>query len=190
MAAPPPRHDGRRLPRLVVAASLWTLASISAASAQDTSEHWRLKAAFIFRFPQFVEWPASAVDGRPTVELCALEPGPLPRALEELASGEAIGGRALAVRVVRAGRGVDGCHVLFVNGPEAERRAALRQVATRPVLTVGDTAGFLGEGGIIRLILLKNRLRFEISTANATRAHLRLSAQLLQLAVAVHGGAP
>lgn len=190
MAASPLFHCGRRLPRRAVATLLCALASIATAAAQDALDHWRLKAAFIFRFPQFVEWPASAVDGRPTVELCALTPGPLPRVLEELASGEAIGGRALAVRVVRARRAVDGCHVLFVSGPEAERRAVLKLVATSPVLTVGDTAGFLDEGGIIRLILLNNRLRFEVSTANARRAHLRLSAQLLRLAVAVHGGPP
>jgi hypothetical protein len=159
----------------------------AAVSAQEVSATERLKAAFLSRFPQFVEWPAAAFAGRDSLDVCVVDPNPFGTALQDLAGGERIGDRLLRTR--RVGRDAAGdCHVLYVPAATPERRALLAAIKGRPVLTVSDADGFLDEGGVVQLRLIANRVRFNIDAAAAERAGLRLSAQLLRLAVSVRGG--
>ena len=157
-------------------------------SAQQALDEYRLKAAFVYRFPQFVEWPAGAREGRANVEICVLQPNPFGDVLTELVRGEAINGRPLVVRLVSADDVLDTCHMLVAVG-RAGRDAGdlIKRLASRPVLTVGDRDGFLDSGGMIALRIVDRRVRFEVSATNAKRAGLHLSAQLLRLAATVHG---
>jgi hypothetical protein len=93
------------------------------------------------------------------------------------------------VRVVSGVAALAGCHVLFA-GARSAPAAALKAVMGRSVLTVGETDRFLDDGGIIALKIVDRRVRFDVSTTNAQRAGLRISAQLLSLAAAVRGGSP
>lgn len=161
------------------------LAPALAAQVATTPE--RLKAAFIFRFPQFVEWPSAALAGRPSVDLCVIDAGAVETALDELAAGEQLGGRPLRVRHVDDAAATT-CHVLYLPAGYRGRRATLRRLERSPVLTVGDTSAFLDEGGIVELSLVDNRIRFHIDAGAAERAGLRLSAQLLRLAISVRRG--
>lgn len=159
-------------------------------SAQPNEGALRLKAAFVFQFPQFVGWPPAALDGSDSFELCVFQSsGPLAGFLEELVSGEAVKGRPIHVSRIRAGEPITHCHTLVAIG-RAEDGAAvtLKQAAGHPILTVGDTEGFLDDGGIIALKIVNQRVRFEIDVANAQRAGLQLSSQLLRLALTVRGG--
>jgi hypothetical protein len=158
--------------------------------AQNVSDEYRLKAAIVFRFPQFVEWPPQALQGRTTLDFCVLEPSPFGRVLDELVDGEALAGRSLKVRLIRPAGALETCHVLFLPSGGADRRAVLKRVATIPVLTVSDDASFLDEGGIVQLRVVSNRVRFEISAAAAHKARLRLSSQLMRLAIGVRGDTP
>lgn len=152
--------------------------------AQTASDEYRLKAAFVYRFPQFVEWPTAALQDSRTLDLCVLQPNPFGSDLEELVNGESLDNRPLRVRVVTD---VSGCHALFIgNGGKAA--AALTAATGRPVLTVGEGDRFLDNGGIVVLKIVDRRVRFEVNTANARKAGLRINAQLLSLAAAVHGG--
>jgi hypothetical protein len=153
---------------------------------QDVSDASRVKAAFLFRFPGFVEWPSAAIEGRTFLDICVLGSTPVGTLLDELVEGESLGGRVLRVRIVSR-NGLDACHVLFLPEGARGRGAALKAVADRPVLTVSDASGFLDEGGIIQFRVSDERVRFEISLAAAERAGLRLSAQLLRLATRVVG---
>jgi hypothetical protein len=155
--------------------------------AQSLSDEYRLKAAFVYRFPQFVEWPAAAVQSSRTLDLCVLQPNPFGSDLEQLVSGEWLDGRPLQVRVVAGVEALPGCHSLFV-GARSDAAAVLTALAGRPVLTVGETDEFLNAGGIIVLKVVERRVRFEVNATNANRAGLRISAQLLSLAAAVRGG--
>jgi hypothetical protein len=157
-------------------------------AASPVTQEYRLKAAFLYRFPQFVEWPARALDGRATVDLCVVAPNPFGAVLDELVEGETLGGRVLRVRQLDGGAQAPSCHVVFLPGDAAVRRIVLRQVATVPVLTVSDSPQFLNEGGIIQLSVVDNRVRFEINASAADRAGLRLSSQLLRLALNVRRG--
>lgn len=155
--------------------------------AQSVSDEYRLKAAFLSRFPQFVEWPAPALDGRPTIDLCLIDPHPFGRVLADLVRGEQLGGRTLTVRQVAANAVAD-CQLLYLPEELPSRKTVLKQVGQVPVLTVSDAPRFLDEGGIVQLTIVDKRVRFEIDADAAQRAGLRLSAQLLRLAVQVRGG--
>src|SRR5437762_1692816 len=89
------------LPRLV--AAVVVLASFflpAAVQAQSVSDEYRLKAAFVYRFPQFIGWPATALSNASTLDICVLRPNPFGTDLQELAQGESIGGRPIRVREI------------------------------------------------------------------------------------------
>jgi len=163
--------------------------NISPSSAQDAGavDESRLKAAFVFRFPQFVEWPEQALADRPTLDICVTRPNPFGTILDELVAGETLNGRPLIVRQVGARESLARCAVLYIGGDDAVAGAHLERVGTQPVLTIGDASTFLDRGGMIRLLMVDRRVRFEIDAAAADRAGLRLSSQLMRLAIAVYG---
>lgn len=157
--------------------------------AQSTSDEYRLKAAFVYRFPQFVEWPDTAVQESTTLDLCVLRPNPFGSELEQLVTGESLSGRPLRVRAIDGADGIRGCHVLFAGEHSDVIAEALKAVADRPVLTIGENDHFLDTGGIIALRIVDRRVRFDVDAANAQKAGLRISAQLLNLAATVRGAA-
>lgn len=169
--------------------SLVVLSAIPAlpSSAQPTPEY-ELKAAFLSKFPEFTEWPKEAIDSRPTIDLCVAAPNPFGAVLEKLAAGEALEGRRYRVREVDAPAELEGCRVLFVPATAGRRGKRLLDAARQqPVLTVGETDGFLDEGGLVCLQLVEGRVRFDIDTGAARRVGIRFSSQLLRLARVVRG---
>lgn len=154
--------------------------------AQDVPHEYQVKAAFVFRFAHYVEWPAVAIDKRTTLEYCVGPTNPFGNALRQLVTGEMLGGRRLAVRDLTPTASLATCHVLFLHGGAI--RPVLERVRSQPVLTVSDAPGFLDEGGIIQLVRTDNRLGFNISLPAAERAGLRLSSHLLRLAGTLRGG--
>ena len=142
----------------------------------------------MYRFPQFVEWPDVALQDSRTVDVCVLQPNPFGSDLEQLVNGESLDGRPLRVRVVAGVDALSGCHAVFVGARSDAAAAVLKAVASRPVLTIGESERFLQDGGIIVLKVVERRVRFEVNATNAQKAGLRISAQLLGLATAVRGG--
>jgi hypothetical protein len=156
------------------------------AAAQEVLPEYELKAAFVSKFPQFAEWPESALIDRKTFDVCVVRPSPFGQALEELIAEETLRGRRLVAREINDEQAIETCHVLFIPKlPLAQRKALLARAATRPVLTIGDYDGFLDEGGIVNLRIVDGRVRFDINAVSASRAGLRLSSQLLRLALYV-----
>ncbi len=158
-------------------------------AAQDASDEYRLKAAFVYRFPQFVEWPDVAVRDARTLDVCVLDPNPFGSDLEQLVSGETAAGRPLRVRTVSGPEALSGCHVLFAGGHGQATAQVVKAVSDHPVLTIGETEHFLDDGGIIVLRIVGRRVRFDVSSTNARKAGLRIDPQLLSLAAVVRGGA-
>lgn len=166
-----------------------TGASEALVAAQYDGPEYALKAAFVSKFPHFAEWPESALADRATIDVCVARPNPFGEALSELIAGERLGERALNLRYIDGPERLPGCHVLFVTSrPSADRKRLLGRAAALPILTVGDYASFLDEGGIVKLQMIDGRVRFEVNVAPASRVGLRLSSQLLQLALNVRGG--
>lgn len=137
-----------------------------------------VKAAFIYNFTKFVEWPAEA--GGP-LQLCLLgETDSLLAALANL-EGKQSQGRSIQVR--SAGRDtLDGCRVIVVGASETGRLAAILDSAKKhPALTVSEVGQFADAGGMIGLVVNNAKVQFEINVQAAQRANLKLSAQLLKL---------
>jgi len=158
-------------------------------AAQDVTPEYQLKAAFISKFPEFTEWPSAVLDRRGALAICVVSPSPLGAALAEFTAGEALRGRPVQVLEVGTAADVDACHVLFMpRQSEAGGKALLARARTRPILTIGESPAFLDEGGIVRLNLVSGRLRFEVNAGAASRVGLKLSSQLLRLALEVRSG--
>jgi hypothetical protein len=176
---------------LPVRASLVVLLVLVASrlSPLAQSAEYQLKAAFVSKFPEFTEWPESALNGRNSIDLCVTRPNPFGAALAELIEGERLRGRLLRTRTVDEPSDVGTCQLLFISAaPAAARRAMLARAAMLPLLTVGDYPGFLDEGGMVHLRLVDGRVRFDVNVDAAERAGVRLHSQLLRLALSVRGG--
>jgi len=162
------------------------------ARAQSTSDEYRVKAAFLFHFAQFLNWPADALHaGDPSLSLCIFDDEPRRQELQSTIEGKQIGTRTLHVRTISQPQEIQGCNILFLSRDEARRQSPiLKSLRGLPVLTVGETSNFLSDGGMIRFHLENGRIRFDISLAAAESSHLQISSQLLLLASSVtHSGA-
>jgi hypothetical protein len=177
------RSSARVLGGCVLAVAIGAVARTSAQSATS-----RLEAAFVSKFPQFVEWPAAAIEGRTSIDVCVAQPDPFGADLDALVAGETLNGRPLAARRVDREGDVSACHVLFIPSQnEKQANPLLQKAGPLPILTVSDDPRFLDDGGIVRLRIVDGRVRFDVNAAAARRSGLRLSSQLLQLAVEVRG---
>jgi hypothetical protein len=142
-----------------------------------------VKAAFLFHFGTYVEWPGEA---DPVATIAVLGSEPIARLLERFLPGKTIGGRPVEVALLGSIEELTDEEILFVNSSE---NANLEEIAAsvdgRPVLLVTDSPGGLRQGATINFRVVQNRVRFEISLAAAEEAGLRLSSRLLQAALRV-----
>jgi hypothetical protein len=173
------------LKRRLAAASLILLVAGNAprlGAGEGTSREHALKAAFLFNFLRFTEWPRHA---RPAPVICVAEDGEAAAAVGAALSGKRLDGLEVRVRTLSSPDPED-CAVVFV--PEAIAwPAAEGHIGCRPVLTVGESAAFLDQGGSIAFFEDANRLRFDVNRSAAACSGLRLSSRLLSLARAVDG---
>lgn len=164
----------------------WALGLAAAAStalARNASEY-RVKAAFLYNFTKFVEWPDNAAADRPFV-LGVCGPGALVDELRDALAGRSVRSRPLRVAAVRTPADARAVDLLFVSAQgEDAVEDLLAAVRASPVLTVGESDRFAGAGGIITFLTVDGRVRFAIDRAAGERARLRISAQLLKLATA------
>lgn len=146
------------------------------------SAEYQVKAAFLYNFMKFVEWPGDSLNAAGTITLGILGKDPFGEAIEEV-RGKTAKGRRIAVAHLRTPEEARECDLLFVCASEKGRfTQILKAVQNYRVLTVADQEGFCQAGGMINLVSVKNRVGFEVNVAAATRARLRISSQLLKLA--------
>jgi hypothetical protein len=151
-------------------------------STQDVTEP-ALKAAFVYNFAKFTDWPAAVVP--PAAEpfiLCVVGDPAVADALERLVKGRALAGHSMAVRKSPAAP-EHVCHVIYVSGLTATQATQLiAKHRDLPVLTISDAEGFTELGGIAQFFFEHGQLRFNIDVQSARRAHLQISSGLLTLA--------
>ena len=176
------------------AAILAVLAALSGArpASPETNPtgEYQVKAAFLYHFAQFVEWPEEAFkDASSPLTYCTIGGDPFQGSLDTALSGKTIGARSFRVVHFRPSQEVQGCQVLFIGAGEKKLLGAiLASVKGNSILTVGDSEHFVQEGGMIGFCLEENKVRFEINLETAQRAKLRISSRLLALAKSVIGG--
>lgn len=169
--------------RVLVLAALVVSAALapSPAQAQNRLDEHQVKAAFLYNFAKFVQWPAGSQTG-PLV-IGVVGDGLFGNLIDQIVNGKTVQGREIVVRQLEHADDLGSCHILFIAGSEARHTAALLQrLEGMPVLTVGETLHFLREGGIARFFVDRNRVRFEINPSRAEYAKLKISSPLLSLA--------
>lgn len=177
MAILRPGRTARRLWFLLLTGAVATQAGVDVGL-----DEYQVKAAFLFNFAKFVEWPPHGGAGSSgEIVMCVYGQNPFGTALDNMA-GKPIGDKTFRVHEVSNAQQASKCDILFVSGAERKRtRALLDEVKASSVLTVGETDDFIANGGIVAFKLRDARIRFEIDPAAAGRAKLRISSKLLSL---------
>jgi hypothetical protein len=170
--------------RLTLAVALLAAAKLSAEiPLQERPAEYAVKAAFLFNFAKFVDWPPEAFANGSPMTICVLGEDPFGDTLDSLTRGEHVNGRDIAIRRPRGLEEARACHILFISASERhhvlEILYALRGAS---VLTVGDMEDFAQLGGVIRLAKQNYRIGLEISAQAAERAHVKISSKLWSLA--------
>jgi hypothetical protein len=161
-----------------------SLAGIMNGYCQDksTAEEYQVKAAFLYNFARFIEWPKHTLASTDTFNLCILGDDPFGDSLN-LIKGKMIGNKRLEVKFCKDINDVGQCHILFISSSEKSHLTALLSgLRNAHVLTVSDIEGFAKRGGIINFFTEENKIRFEINVGAASRNGLIISSKLLQLA--------
>ena len=147
----------------------------------------RVKAAFLFKFGGYVEWPDNVFPRKESPLVIGVAGADaLADELSQVVAGRTLNGRPVTVRRVRAGEALSNIHILFVGRPEIDRLNELL-VQAQPVLTVTDMAKGLPQGSVINFVVAENRVRFEVSLDAAKRIGLKIGAPLLSVAMRVQG---
>lgn len=168
-------------PSLIALLAALGLATVNVRADEVQRREDQFKAAYLFNFVKFVEWPPGvAVD---TLTVCFLGGKGVHEALASGLDAKRAGQRKLVARQLEPSTTVDSCAVLYADAASVDHSLA----ATLPVLTVSDAPGFATRGGMIELFTENHRLRFVINVAHVNQAGLRISSDLLKLAASVQG---
>ena len=183
-----------RLPRRLLLALLgaWLLAAAWAAHGQAQGlgrmRESAVKAAFLYKFGSFVEWPPGTFRSPASLLVIGVYgDDAVASELEQITEGREIEGHPVRVLRVREREDLAMVHILFAGGPRARRARELLAAAHGPVLTVAD--GPIGgePGPVLSFTEEEGRVRFAASLAAATARGLKLSSRLLAVAQQVEG---
>ena len=166
---------------MVITIALTTM-SVPRTSAGDSVavlEERQVKAAFLFNFTKFVEWPGPT-EGPFLIGVAGDDE--FAGILESVVRGRTAKGRELVVRRLLEGDDPSNCQVLYISGSKPRDAIEMLQRASGAILTVGETPSFLRDGGMVRFRVDDRHIRFEIHQKNATTRGLKISSHLLTLA--------
>jgi hypothetical protein len=151
----------------------WLGAGAPADRAQTVaSPEYQLKAAFLFNFAKFIDWPPASFAGpQANFSICILGADPFGHTMDELLQGKMIADRRVSIERSKQVADVRHCQMVFVSASEKSRvREILDGLKGTSVLVVGETEGFAAAGGAIQFAIEDNHVRFVINTDAADRA--------------------
>lgn len=153
------------------------------AGAQDVTEP-ALKAAYIYNFAKFTQWPAEVMAPGAPMFLCVIGDPAVGRALDQAVKGITLSGRAIRVPQLPADTpSLEACHIAYLSGLTAAQTAkVVAGLRDAPVLTISDFEGFTKAGGMAQFFFENGQLRFDVQLAPAKRARLQISSRLMTLA--------
>ena len=162
---------------------------LPALAEQQSVGEYKVKAAFLYNFTKFVEWPNHAFpDAAAPIVIAVLGEDPFGDAFDIL-KGKTVQGRPIVVRRIASLAEAARVNILFVASSEKSRLGSVLPAAEgMHALTVGDTKGFAEQGGMIQLVRDGDKIGFEVNLDASRRAELKISSKLLTLAKAVSGG--
>ena len=175
---------GSRVPFLI---TLIVVFCASTLLAQTTGKEYRIKAAFLFNFAHYVEWPPDTFkDANSPLTYCTIGDDPFEGVLDQSLNAKSAGTHPLRVQHLRAPENFQGCQIVFIGANEKKRiTAILETLKQSPVLVVGESSHFVQQGGTVGFLSEENTVRFEVNLDAAQRARLNISATLLSVAKTV-----
>ena len=171
-------------------------ANAKSSEARDATQtevaELEVKAAYLYKFVSYVEWPGGAFrDPAQPIAIGVLGNDDLADELQRLVQGKSVKGRGFVVRKLQPGDDLGDIHILFLGDIELHGvTSALEAAASRDVLTVSDSRRVFASGSMINLVMVKQRLRFEVALRPVQRSRLRLSALMLTAAYRVQQDRP
>lgn len=152
------------------------------------SDEYQVKAAFLFNFAQFVEWPArafAAADAPFVIGI--LGDDPFGAYLDDLVKGEKVGGRPFVIRRCGDLQEAVTCHILFISRSEQPAlKEILHELKNRSILTISDLDSFNRHGGMVRFVTENGKIRLRIQLQSAKDASLTISSKILRPATIVN----
>jgi len=169
--------------QILLFSSAYSFPPVLPAQLKPAGEY-ELKAAFLFNFAKFVDWPSNTFsDPKDPFSVCVLGTDPFGTALDDVLRGKLIAEHPVSVTRVKRAADIIRCQILFVTAPESRHLPEiLVKLRGECVLIIGETDDFASSGGTIQFTLEDNRVRFFINPDAADRAGLKISSKLLALA--------
>jgi hypothetical protein len=167
--------------RMWIAAALLALPSFTSA---QVDREVQVKAAFVYKFGDFVEWPAGAFDGaNDAFVIGVVGADAMAAELERVVAGRTVQERKVVVRRLRRGEALGRLHVLFVGESESARLTDMAAAArSQPVLVVSESDNATERGSMINFVSVDGKVRFDVALPSAERGRLKISARLLAVA--------
>ena len=155
---------------------------VRVAPALEPIDEYTLKAAFLYNFAKFVEWPLNSfADNTSPFSLCVLGNDPFGANLETLAK-KPVRERTLVIKHIRSITALSGCHILYVSPQELPQlEALLHNLEKAPVLTVCDTESCAESGLMLNMRMAENRVHLDMNLDAVQRTPLKVSSQLIKL---------
>lgn len=159
---------------------------LSATLYADTSTAQKVKAAYIFQIIRYVEWPESVLSGNDnTINVCLMGYSALKKALLPIQNQHALG-RSIAFKTINYIPEENQCHLLVIGDYEdAILIEKLAQLKHRDILTVSELDNFAKKGGMVGFVINEGNIRIEINLRSINSSNIRLSANLLEVAIKI-----
>jgi hypothetical protein len=157
--------------------------------AQIQASEYQVKAAFVFKFGNYVEWPPQtfATSSSPLV-IGVVGADALGDELTRISIGRTVGGRPVVVRKLRYGESLTGLHAVFIGKSTDEQLAATLDAGKgQSILTITESEDGLRHGSVINFVVVSDKVRFDISLPSAEAGRLKISSQLLAVARKIEG---
>ena len=160
------------------------IAAPRAAQADAQADEYRVKAAFLYKFGSYVEWPSgSFARSDSPVTIGVMGADALADELAQIVAGRNVNGRPVLVRKLRPGDPIAGLHVLFVGRSDGPRLAEILAAARgRALLTVTESEEGLELGSVINFVVVEDKVRFDIAPPPSESSNVKISARLLGVA--------
>jgi hypothetical protein len=163
--------------------SAWTVTDSVQKPQSVSTKEYEVKAAFLFHFTRFVEWPEQSfpITNSPFI-IGILGENPFGNALSEIVSGEEVKGHPLVIQHYQSASEIKNCHILFINSDNPDVLSVINLTKEQNILTVSDIPDFPSKGGMIGFFIENNKVRLRINLDRARAANLNIDSKLLRLA--------
>jgi hypothetical protein len=170
--------------------TLLVFSGLDLAAQTAISTEYKIKAAFLYNFSQFVDWPAEAfAEAQTPLVIGVIGEDPFGAYLDEIVRGETGNNHPLVVQRYQKVEEIKTCHILFVSQSESKKlEQILTSLKDRRILTVSDVESFAQHGGMIRFVTEKNKIRFRVNLETTKAANLTISSKLLRPAEIIAPG--